>query len=434
MKRPIEIRLKGGNRPAQGNALGNGMNTMRALKGRNRAWGARYARRRCRSLVLLLGGLVATRVVAAEPAAFVSGSAFVKALERPFAAKWNVAELRKIIRDVETARHVSILPDRRLDPTGIRPAIDANETLLGFLERLAAAWNARATVIGNTVYLGPAPAAERLRTLIAMRRQELLDKSLAIPESRRTHLTRGMKFQWEDLDRPADLLGRLGEQYGVAIEGREKVPHDLWAGAHLADANVIEALALVLVQFDLTFAWIDHGRGIRIEPIPERVAIDQAYSPPSGMSADAALARWTELIPGLDAHIEQGKIHVSGTVEAHELVDYLRRNGRVPVKSGGTPKEVAKPGPLSRQRPSLTIQETPIRQVMELLQNSQTMQLKFEYDANELKAAGIDLETRVSFEVKNAPVEVLLKAAFDPLGVKFEIRDRTVKLKPAKKK
>ncbi len=364
---------------------------------------------------------------------FVTRNAFHETLEQPFLAKWDLGDLRTIVRGIESTRRVSILPDRRLNPTGIHSAIKADETLLDFLERLAVGWKARTTIVGSTVYLGPPRAVGRLRTLVALRRQELLDKLAAIPESRRTHLSRGMTFRWEDLDRPADVLTRLAEQYGIAIEGREQVPHDLWASAVLPDANAIEALSLVLVQFDLTFAWIDQGRSVRIERIPERVAIDQPHNPPPGISAAEAVARWSALIPELDARVEQGKVIVSGTVETQESVEHLRRTGRLPVKSNSKPKAVPKAGPIKFPLLTLKIADTPASELMEELGQRQNFRLKFDYDRDELKAAGIDLERRISFKVKNAPIEKLLKAAFDPLGVTFEIDDRVVRLKPARK-
>ncbi len=70
--------------------------------------------------------------------------------------------------------------------------------------------------------------------------------------------------------------------------------------------------------------------------------------------------------------------------------------------------------------------------MLEALSEPANGQLTFDYDANALKQAGIDLEQRVTFEVKNATIEQLLKAALDPLKVAFELDDRTVRLKPAK--
>src|SRR5262249_2683875 len=160
-----------------------------------------------------------------------------------------------------------ILLDRRLDPTASLRADAGGEMLGDFLERLAAGSHSGAVLVGNTVYLGPATAASKLRTLVALRTQELSSKG-EIPGGRRGGLARTASFRWDELDRPAELLTRLAEHYQLKIEGLDLVPHDLWGGAVLPEAGAAEALSLVLIQFDLTFGWIEHGKGVRIERVP----------------------------------------------------------------------------------------------------------------------------------------------------------------------
>jgi hypothetical protein len=383
------------------------------------------------TLALLCAGL--RPCAADEPVSFVTNLAFRKALEEPVSGTWggNDVNLRTILRAIAEARQVAVLPDRRIDPTANRQATSAGEPLGEFLERVAAGSNAGAAVVGNTVYLGPPASTAKLRTLVALRSLELFDKS-TIPDGRRIDLTRGNTFRWDDLSRPADVLRRLSEQYGVGIEGLELVPHDLWGEAVLPDANAIEALSLVLIQFDLTFGWIDHGKGVRIERVPSRVAIERAHQPPRRMSAEAAVEDWKEKIPGLEARVEKGKVMVSGTEELHELVERIRRGGTIPDKTGpgdGPPRK-----PLKFERYTLRMKNQPGSALLKELQTPAQGQLTFEYDADEFKAAGINLDKLISLEVKKATIEELLKATFDPLGVTFEIVDRTVKLKPASPK
>ena len=375
----------------------------------------------------------AVSIAAAEvpPVKFVTGSKFRSAITQPISIEWSGGGLRAIARQLEQIRGVSILLDRRLDPTSDHPADADDESLMAFLERLAAESHAAATVAGNTVYLGPSVAAGKLRTLVKLRNQELSDKTLSIAESRRTELTRGITFSWNDLDRPADLVSRLAEKYSLEIEGLNLVPHDLWGGAVLPDVTAIEALSLVLLQFDLTFVWIDQARGVRLQPIPERVALEQVHASNKGMVATAAIDRWKELIPELEARVEHGKIIVSGTVEMHELAERVRRGGRPPDKSTASEGPVLKP--LKFQRYKLQIRNSPASALMKELGKPQHGKLNFEYDAAEIKAAGIDFEKFVTFEVNDATIEDLLKRTFEPLGVAFEVIDRTVKLKPAPK-
>jgi hypothetical protein len=366
---------------------------------------------------------------AEEPIEFVSGSAFRRALEQSIAASSDNDNLRGISRGIERARRVSIVLDRRLDPSSNRSLHVGGETLLAGLQRLAADLDAGAAVIGNVAFLGPRGTVANLRTLVALRRQELFDKRREIPDSRRIALTQPITFRWSDLDQPANLVGSLAGDYKLSVEGLDLIPHDLWAGAVLPETTAIEGLSLILAQFDLTFAWIDHGRGVRIEPVPERVVIDKPYDPPRGMPAAAALNHWKEEIPDLEARVESGKIVVTGTEDQHEVVDRVRRGGRANDKAAS--QAGPKPKPLANERFNGKIQNKPVIAVLKELERPERGQLTFEYDRAAFKEAGIDLEKLVSFELKNAKIEDLLKATLDPLGVTFEIRGRTVTLRQA---
>jgi hypothetical protein len=342
-------------------------------------------------------------------------------------------DLRTIVERIESQKRIAILIDRRIDPSRIRFADAAEEPLHTFIERLAAESNAGVSLLGNVVYMGPVGASSKLRTLAEVRLRELSDKELHVPKARTIELSRGRMIEWDDLDRPADILRRIAEEAGLSLAGLEQVPHDLWARATLPDTSPIEALSLVLVQFDLTFAWIDEGRGARLERVPEAVALERAYSAPRGVSPAGALQRWKEAIPDLDGRVEKGQVIIRGPIEIHELVDRIRRGERI------SPQAPRDEGPqlkaLEKQRYSLKIQQTPASALLKKLGEPAHGKLTFQYDAAELKAAGIDLDKRVTFDVEKVPIRTLLEQTFDPLGVEFEIdmQSRIVTLRAARR-
>ncbi len=361
---------------------------------------------------------------------FVGGSAFRRALEQSISASSDNDNLRGITLGIERAQRVSIVLDRRLDPSSSLSLRVSGEPLLGCLQQLAAESDAGATVIGNTAYLGPRELAAHLRTLVALRRQELFDKRAEIPEARRIALTRPITFRWSDLDRPADLVERLAGKYALSVEGLNRVPHDLWAGAVLPETTAIEGLSLILAQVEVTVSWIDRGEGVRIEPVPRRIVIDNAHEPPRGTPPATALTRWQEVFPEVEARVESGKIVVSGTEEQHEVVERVRRGGRAQrqnqfARRGQT--QTAEPASATNWEDPEHSREPPYSKSLEAADKGQ---LTFEYDRAAFKAAGIDLDKPVTLELKNAKIEDLLKAALDPLGVTFEIQGRTVTLSP----
>ncbi|MSR58345.1 MAG: hypothetical protein EXS05_11825 [Planctomycetaceae bacterium] len=341
---------------------------------------------------------------------------FHQALDQPFAATWKNIDLRTITGRITSARHIAILVDRRLDPSRTHSVAASGEAVGAFLERLAEESGGRTSTASNTIYLGPQAAAAKLRTLVALRQSELIDPNYGISKVRQRELARTTTFVWADLDRPVDLVDRLAKGYQLHVEGLNCIPHDLWAAAALPEATAAEALSMVLIQWDLTFEWIDQGRGIQLAPIPERVVIERRHRPSQRVSVAAALKLCREELPDLKARGMGGEIVARGTLEQHEALERLLR----PVAVAPRPA----PGPTV-----FTLRfKAPANSLLRKLSEPAFGQWRFEYDAIALRDAGIDLEQRISFEIKDAPIDQLLKAALDPLGLTFEIDDRTVRL------
>ncbi len=364
-------------------------------------------------------------VPGAAPGRFAVGKVFERALEQPISFSSAGSDLRSVLRRVESERRIAILLDRRFDPNRAVEIPAVAGTLGGVLEQLTEPSQGLAVAIGNTLYVGPAPAAAKLRTLVKLREAELFDAA-ADDRRRRQDLSARAAFAWQDLDRPADLVRRLCEQHHLEVAGLDRVPHDLWAGGELPQASLIEALSLVLVQFDLTFAWTEGASGVRLEPLPERVAIEQRHRPPRGMTAAAAARKWRVAFPQLEFHDDKGEVVVSGTVEDHTAIDRAAQ----PEKSPRTPP-LARENSLELQRFTLKIQDAPLRQVMKTLADAPGAQFEFEYDAAAVNRAGIDLDQKIDVEVKTADVDKLLAAIFQSTGLEVTREGRIVRLKPA---
>ena len=56
--------------------------------------------------------------------------------------------------------------------------------------------------------------------------------------------------------------------------------------------------------------------------------------------------------------------------------------------------------------------------------------IKFEYDAQQLRAHGVDWNKRISLNVKQVNSEEFLRQLFAELPVRFEIDQLTVRLQP----
>ena len=117
----------------------------------------------------------------------------------------------------------------------------------------------RCQLQANTVYVGPLSATNKLRTLIALRNQELLESSTRnISKDRKRKLLSRSTFVWDDLTSPHELLISITKRHQLSVSNIDKIRHDLWAKATLPKVNACEALSLILIQSGL-YIQLDQG-------------------------------------------------------------------------------------------------------------------------------------------------------------------------------
>ena len=175
---------------------------------------------------------------------------------------------------------------------------------------------------------------------------------------------------------------------------------------HAATSEFCGGVSLVLIQFDLTFAWNADTTEIHLVPVPKTVAVEVAYTPASGPSMRASLAvrerflenvakGWKQQFPGLACRVdvENHQILVSGTVEQHEALKGLGHS----KPKGKTPAN--KIPPVRRRQFTLRIEQVKASDLLKKLEESG---IKFQYDARQLAAKGIDLEQRINMDVEKA--------------------------------
>jgi hypothetical protein len=247
-------------------------------------------------------------------------------------------------------------------------------------------------------------------------------------KERRSELFGKQTVQWQDLDVPVDILRRAAAQFGCEVDGLEQVPHDLWAGATLPEATIAEAVSLVLIQFDLTFAWGAGAERIEVVPIPSSVVFEKAYTP-SKMSAAEAARFWASEVEGLIARVKDKKVLVQGTVEQHEALEHLLNPQRAAKTSDKKPKA---PVPLERREFSLN-QSVPPRALLQELEKSgirfvYDKKPLLAYDSQTLRDRKIDLETPIEIHAEKSKAPEFLHKIFDPLELTFEIDGLTVTL------
>lgn len=352
---------------------------------------------------------------------WLSGESLRRRLVEPAGLTAADAPFRATLCGFANRQRVALLLDRRVDPSRETEFDFAVLPLETALDQLAIAGEQGWTVLDNVVYFGPLSAASRLRTLSAVRAEEVQRAGASAIEVFRARRA----LRWDDFAAPRAILSDLASSAGLSVQGAERIPHDLWAGCDLPSLSLVDRLTLILVQFDLTFKLVEGGGGIELTPIPSDLGLVRRY--PAGSETAAWIARWSAQLPECRFKADGAAVWVKGLLEDHER-----------IRGNAKPKPAASPAASQAASPSdrldtlrierFTVEDAPLSEVLAKL--GKGLGLTWSIDQEQLRLAGISLEQRVSFQVENGTVDELLDAMFHPAGLAYRRRGNTVEIRP----
>ncbi len=356
--------------------------------------------------VFVLGS---TRLDAADGAhEWLTSAAFREQLTLPATVLWADSPIREYLLNFGRTQRVAVLLDRRVDPDQELSLTVREEPVMTVIRSIATEGNLRTAVIRNIVYVGPPPSAERIRTVVELRRRETA--ALGAIVSRK--FAKQAPLSWQDFAAPRELLGELAQQNGIEIVNLDRVPHDLWAGCDLPPLSLIERLTLILHQFDLTFQTAADGRRVAVAPVPPDVAIVRDY--PGGSSGKSLAEKWRATAPNCEFRIAGNRVYVRGLIEDLERIEGMGTPGREPAGSEGG-KE---PAAALSKRFTASVPNRPLGAV--LAHFAAQLGLELRIDDASLQKADVSLEQLISFRVENATFDELFQEMLAPVGCKHE--------------
>ena len=371
------------------------------------------------SLIVIISWAVpAPKLWCASP--WSTGPALQKTLDESVDVILSETPLRQALESWARNKNVAVLLDRRIDP-GRKIEISLRQTTLkDALDAIAKKSDLGISLVGPVAYFAPPETARTVRTLVALRREDAHRLSPAAEKKFREQ----KPIAWDDLAEPRDLLQKTAGASGIQVAGLDQIPHDLWAAADLPPLELIERLTLVAGQFDLTFQIADDGKRITLVPIPRRVELVRTY--PAGPQVQDTAQRFASLAPQARVEVQGDKIRVAGAIEDHE---------RITSPPHHTPAEGAsKPAAadFAHKRFTLAVTEKPVGPLLEQLAGQLNLELRM--DAKAIQDSGVSLDQRVSFSVKNATIDDLLRAALNQTGLKFTRKGNVVQIEPSSEK
>ena len=342
--------------------------------------------------LLMLCGLFSSDALAAP-----------ESTRRTVTIHWDRVPLRDALPRLAEVFEEPVFVDRRVDPNRRLSLNVKAASLDDVLAAIAAESSLGVSRLGALAYLGPRPAAEQLRTVATLRR----DEAARLTAGRRAGLLRQEPINWPRLTDPRGLVTTLIERAGWRAAQTERSPHDLWAAGSLPELTLSEQLTVLLIGFDLTFQVNAGRRTVEIVPLAP-ATIGRRYRLPSRPSDPVALLQ--QQLPRAVARVEGETMWVEARVEDHErLMELL---GRSAARS-----TAGRPRPESRQVYTLRVEQQPVGAIIGEL--AERLHWPLEIDAASIEAAGLSLDTRVSFSVENSDKAELLDALLRPAGLDY---------------
>jgi hypothetical protein len=330
--------------------------------------------------------------------------------------------LRDSLRALQQQHRLAIFLDRRVDPSQVLDLDLRDVTLRQALEVIAARKQLGLAWVGSVAYFGPQETGRYLRTLAELRRQDV-DK---LPAAARKKLRQPSVLTWDHLAIPRDILRGVADQYGVAIENLQRVPHDLWPAGVLSPMTACDQLTLLLVGFGLTFQIDETGNRLQLVPIPKAVTLDRLYAA-EGQDPVELAKLWKRVAQDSQIKVYNGQVAVRGRIEDHERIEALRRGEPVRIEQAAGSN-----GPVPRETVKLRTYTLKVSAPLDQLLSALAEQARFqlELDRESLSRANIDMKQIVEVDVKEVTLDQLLEASLKPAGLQHRRDGMTVSVTP----
>ncbi len=354
----------------------------------------------------------------AEKVVWLTGLRFEQRLDQPSGGDWTGIPLRRTLATVSRTKRVAILLDRRVDP-GQPVNFTAKDIPLGtMIRRIASQQGLGVSRVGPILYVGPTEMAQKLATLVELRRDDVR----SLPPAIGRRLVQSRAWQWPELSTPRELIDQLAGETGIRFyRSEEQIPHDLWPAGDFPPLGFAERVSLLAAGFGFTFEFSPDGSAVRFIPAPVQVALTRQYEAPGGTEQFAQ--KLAERFPDSRIRALGQELEVVGRYEDHDQIARILRGEPVrrPVPSNGGPRR-------PQGETAYTIKDTEAPAGLILKQLAPRLGLKLRVDPRVAR----QVQQRVRVDVQNVSRDDLLKAVVQPLGLTFSVDGDTLEIRPGR--
>lgn len=185
----------------------------------------------------------------------------VSSLDRPVHARWTGLPLADWTERVSQLAGRPVVLDRRIDPDRLVTLECDGDPLESVLARVARDAGGAVEVLASSLRIVPSAALGRAAAAERARTREV---ATAAADLRRKVLARE-PWHWPAGATPRALIGDAAQAAGIEIADLDRVPHDHVRAASLTALTLGERLDLVLAHYDLRVAWGTRPRIVAVE-------------------------------------------------------------------------------------------------------------------------------------------------------------------------
>ncbi len=362
-------------------------------------WWARVA-----SMACLCGLALSWAVVAQERRQI---GPLQRQLDLPVQVTWENVPLKISMLRLAEIQGLSIFLDRRVDPSRLVNVSVESPTLRQGMPALAEQLGLQVSLIGDVIYLGPAPSTAKLATLLDINRERMKKVS----PGRRRAWRKPVDSEWPRLAEPAGLASSWSDEAGVPIRDLDRIPHDLWDAGELPAMGLLERLTILLAGFDLTVR-IESDGTATIVKIPATVSVERSYSLTAAQAE--RLDEIRERLGKAEFKIRGRRMNVVATSEQHAAIREWMRGGTEPNS----------PVTQGEQRYTLSVENQPVAGVLRSLCQRMRLQLDLSRLSQD-QAAKL-----ISLDVKNVNRDGLLRETVSQAGLRYRMEGRKLVILP----
>ena len=321
--------------------------------------------------------------------------------------------IRQAVKRLQHDTGVSIVIDRRVNPSSLLSLSTGYVTVRETIDALAAARRAKVSYGKIFVVIAPPSAAARHRTLNAINEDTVLQLRNGLERDIYAALVDRREYSWSQLSEPRRLLVDAATAAGLTVTNADAIPHDLWSASSLPELTFADFATVVLNQFDLTFQ-LSADAKMTIVAVPNNLRIEQRHRI-SMRQKDDIVSRWMKAFPDLQIDWKGTAAVVNATVEVHDQLEQLIH--------GELPETVEAAGLLSRRFTVTLPAGTKLGQVMATLETQKITVRFVGIDDDALQ--GI-LNREVSVAANKLSAEDFFRLVFQGLDARVRVTDTDV--------